>query len=37
MDRVTLWLASRPRLAAILAFVIVLVVAACKSDGSSGY
>jgi hypothetical protein len=37
MNRITSPLASRSRLATLLALVVTVIVAACKGGGSSGY
>jgi uncharacterized membrane protein YdfJ with MMPL/SSD domain len=37
MHRLTVWVAARPWLAAILAVAVAVIVAACKGGGSSGY
>ena len=37
MDRVRTWVASRSRSAGLFAVVVAVIVAACKSGGSSGY
>jgi hypothetical protein len=37
MNPITLSLRARPRLAALVALAVALLVAACKGGGSSGY
>jgi hypothetical protein len=37
MDRLQRSIAARPGLTALLAFVVAVIVAACKGGGSSGY
>jgi hypothetical protein len=37
MERIRMWVASRPAAAGVFFFVVALIAAACKSGGSSGY
>jgi hypothetical protein len=37
MERIKAWVTSSPAATAMFAFVVALIVAACKSGGSSGY
>jgi hypothetical protein len=37
MERIRMWVASRPAATGVFIFVVALIAAACKSGGSSGY
>jgi hypothetical protein len=37
MERIRVWVASRPAATGVFTLLVALIAAACKSGGSSGY
>jgi hypothetical protein len=37
MERIRMWVASRPAATGVFMVVVAVIAAACKSGGSSGY